>query len=295
MPKLPYMQFYTSDWYSGTKTLNHRVKGYYIDLLCLIWNRGKTGKLRINRHELANLWNIPNDFFDPNTPQEWDEQIDNILIQLSNNFAITFKEILDEKDEFLCYEILQKRIRNDQNRLKINAKRQRDHRDKHTKLVTPSVTLLSRSSNRKVTPKKSEVIYKNKDRGVVNNTTPLGEVVNNTTSPQEAPKIDPTEFPTEVKSAKSETDLQKVVKGWKMLNSIPIEGAASQAWDRVHFPRHAKSAKALLDLFGDWEKAVEAMEYVYMHLVSKRLSCTIETIVKHSDLYREYKAGKSVL
>lgn len=93
-------------------------------------------------------------------------------------------------------------------------------------------------------------------------------------------------------SKKKETDIQKIVKGWKMLTSVPIEGPESRAWDSVHFPRHSRAAKSLLALFGDWQTSCDAMEYVYMTLTAKKLSCTIETIVKHSDLYREYKAGR---
>lgn len=90
------------------------------------------------------------------------------------------------------------------------------------------------------------------------------------------------------------TDIQMVVKGWKMLTNIPTEGPESSAWDKVHFARCAKPAKSLMELFGvnGWEGAVEAMEYVYMTLTAKKLSCTLETVVKHSDLYREYKAGR---
>lgn len=101
-------------------------------------------------------------------------------------------------------------------------------------------------------------------------------------------------LPKPNKEPKPETDLQKIVRGWKILNSIPTEGPESQTWDKVHFPRNARSAKSLLDLFGTWENAAEAMEYVYMNLTAKKLSCTLETIVKHSDLYREYKEGRAV-
>lgn len=82
------------------------------------------------------------------------------------------------------------------------------------------------------------------------------------------------------------TDLQKVVKGWKMLTDIPTEGEESASWDKVHFSRCSKSAKSLLDLFG-YPEAVNAMEFVYDWLKSKKLDGTLETIVKHSDRYRE--------
>lgn len=86
------------------------------------------------------------------------------------------------------------------------------------------------------------------------------------------------------------TPIQKIVKGWKLLTGIPVEGEESKAWDRVHFARNAKSAKSLIDLFG-FEDAVKCMEYIYYYMADKKLDCTIETVVKRSDLYREKMAG----
>lgn len=100
---------------------------------------------------------------------------------------------------------------------------------------------------------------------------------------------DPVPEPDLPENKKPLTDIQKIVMGWKILNSIPTEGEDSKAWDKVHFPRCAASAKSLLTLFGSVDSAVEAMEYVYMNLKGKRLDCTLETIVKRSDLYREYQ------
>lgn len=82
------------------------------------------------------------------------------------------------------------------------------------------------------------------------------------------------------------SDLQKVVKGWKLLNGVPVVGLESSAWDRVQFARCSKAASQLLDLFG-YPGAVNAMEYVFDWLKSKKLDCTLETIVKHSDKFRE--------
>jgi len=90
------------------------------------------------------------------------------------------------------------------------------------------------------------------------------------------------------------TPVQRVVKAWKILNDIPVQGEESRTWDKVHFARHSRSAKSLIDLFGGWEPAVDAMEYLYMHFKTKHLTATIETIVKHSDLYREYLAGRQL-
>lgn len=83
------------------------------------------------------------------------------------------------------------------------------------------------------------------------------------------------------------TDIQKLVKGWKVLAGIPIEGPESAAWDKGHFARHAKTAKQFLDVFGDVTICLEAMEYVWNWLSSRKLDRTFETLFKRSDLYRE--------
>lgn len=88
------------------------------------------------------------------------------------------------------------------------------------------------------------------------------------------------------------TPVQNIVKGWKMLTGIPTEGEESKVWDKVHFARHVRSADQLLTLFGNWETAVECMEYVYDELTKKKLTCTIETVVKRSDSFRERLAGQ---
>lgn len=87
-----------------------------------------------------------------------------------------------------------------------------------------------------------------------------------------------------------ETEIQKIVKGWKILTNIPIEGDESKAWDKAHFARNAKSAKFLLDLFG-YKDALSCMEFVFDYMKDKKLDCTLETIVKRSDLFREQLAG----
>lgn len=98
-------------------------------------------------------------------------------------------------------------------------------------------------------------------------------------------------LPLETKDPKKENELQKIIKGWKMLNDLPTEGEESKLWDKVHFPRYAKSAKSLLSLFG-YEGAVNCMEYVFLDMQKKKLTCTIETVVKHSDSFREQLARR---
>jgi len=84
------------------------------------------------------------------------------------------------------------------------------------------------------------------------------------------------------------TDLQKTVLGWKIICGVPKE---DKAWDKAHFPRCAKAAKTLLDLFGTWKEAVSCMEYVHEKMVEANRTCTIETVVRLSDTYRLTKGA----
>jgi hypothetical protein len=95
--------------------------------------------------------------------------------------------------------------------------------------------------------------------------------------------------PNGSKQEKPLTNVQKIVEGWKMLNNIPHE---DKAWDKIHFPRCSKSAKSLLDLFGNLNDALGCMEFVFNDLTKKELTCTIETVVKHSDRYRKHVSGR---
>jgi hypothetical protein len=91
-----------------------------------------------------------------------------------------------------------------------------------------------------------------------------------------------------------ETDIQRVVKGWKLLSGVPIDGDDSKRWDQSHFKRCANTAKRLINLFGSRVEALRCMEYVYTQFTKKGLTCTIETTHKHSDLYREVQAKREV-
>lgn len=92
-------------------------------------------------------------------------------------------------------------------------------------------------------------------------------------------------------ASKVPSDIQKVIEGWKVLTGIDRN---DKGWDKVHYPRYAKSAKSLLTLFGSVDRAWECMEHVYNELRSKKLECTIETVVKRSDTFKEQLARGGV-
>jgi len=90
----------------------------------------------------------------------------------------------------------------------------------------------------------------------------------------------------------SKEDLIRIVNAWKMLKGLPMEGQPSKNWNTVHFPRHLSVAKKLLLLFDNWENAVDCVQFVYEKLDGIGCTFTFETILKHSDSYREKLAGK---
>ena len=81
----------------------------------------------------------------------------------------------------------------------------------------------------------------------------------------------------------NQNELRQIMKGWKILTGIDPN---DKAWDKVHFSRLSKSAKNLLNLFG-YDGAIDCMEFVFNHMKKINMDCTLETIVKRSDLYRE--------
>jgi hypothetical protein len=87
--------------------------------------------------------------------------------------------------------------------------------------------------------------------------------------------------------------IRNVVKAWKLIHDLPVEGDESRAWDVVHFSRYAKAAKSLILLFG-YEGAVQCMEFMSDYYNERGLSYKIETIVRNSDLFREKLSKKGI-
>jgi len=77
-------------------------------------------------------------------------------------------------------------------------------------------------------------------------------------------------------------DVSKVVLAWKEIAGIN----GGSGWDKNLWPRHAKSAKQLIELMGTWEEAIYCIGWVWRWCGEKGLTCTIETVVKHTDTYK---------
>lgn len=139
MPKLPYMKFYVGDFVGATRALSFEKKGMYIDLLCHLWMNAPTGEMSFLWEDLQALWKCDL------------EVAKKMVLSLTLNHCIVAKEFEHPNGHFGVH-ILQKRIKRDKKHLKANAFRQVRHRIRSNALVTP----VSRFSNGKVTPKKSE-------------------------------------------------------------------------------------------------------------------------------------------
>lgn len=93
--------------------------------------------------------------------------------------------------------------------------------------------------------------------------------------------------PSSIKKNRELTEIQKVVEAWK----IVVGAEEDPGWDKLNFPRCSKSAKQLLDYFGNWEMVSDCMEEIYNRLSSKGLTVTLETIVKHASTWKAEKEG----
>lgn len=96
---------------------------------------------------------------------------------------------------------------------------------------------------------------------------------------------------TQQPEKKEDHPVHLIVKAWKLHKDLPTDGDDSKIWNRNHFKEHACVAKKLFDEFG-FEGAVECIEYVSSYMLKNKLSYTIHTINKRSDLYREFLAKR---
>lgn len=85
------------------------------------------------------------------------------------------------------------------------------------------------------------------------------------------------------------TEVQKVVLVFKMVSGYDKD---DKAWDKLNFARCSKTAKNLVDFFGDWKRAADCVQDVYEKLNAKGLTVTIETIQKHAADWNKDKAEK---
>jgi hypothetical protein len=75
------------------------------------------------------------------------------------------------------------------------------------------------------------------------------------------------------------TPLQKVVCAWKEITGFD---PTDRTWDQAHWGRHAKTAAGLMAFLGNHIAAIDCCQSIYEGMTKKGLSCTIETVLKHS-------------
>lgn len=79
-------------------------------------------------------------------------------------------------------------------------------------------------------------------------------------------------------------DLRKVITVFKLASGIQKEDTE---WDRLYFPRYAKSAKQLIQFLGSWEKAADCIQDIIERLEGLGRSYTFETIVTHAASWKK--------
>jgi hypothetical protein len=85
-----------------------------------------------------------------------------------------------------------------------------------------------------------------------------------------------------------DTPLQKFLVGIKYLQGFDLE---DREWDKTYFKRYSRAATDMLNFFkGDWKAALACAEAIVKDLESKKLSWTVETLVKHAPHYRKATA-----
>ena len=85
--------------------------------------------------------------------------------------------------------------------------------------------------------------------------------------------------PVNSETSKKLTDIQKIITIFKLASHFERD---DKTWDKMYFSRYAKSAKSLLEFFGNWKDAGNCIQDVYEKLTAKGLTVTMETICKHA-------------
>ena len=72
------------------------------------------------------------------------------------------------------------------------------------------------------------------------------------------------------------TAIQQIVERYKTIrgyHKVPN-------WDQIHFTRHVRAAKTLLDQAGNYSEAIHALETLSKYFKDKKLDYTIDTIIR---------------
>lgn len=88
-------------------------------------------------------------------------------------------------------------------------------------------------------------------------------------------------------------DLIKVIMGFKMVQGFRKD---DKAWDKMYFRRFSRSAKELLEFFGNWKDAIDCIQDTYEKFKEVGLTVTLETVCKHAGEYKkdmQEKMGRS--
>lgn len=85
------------------------------------------------------------------------------------------------------------------------------------------------------------------------------------------------------------TDLQRVILAWKIVAGVDL---ADTGWDEVHYSRACAAAADLLLYFKNYTAAGLCIVWVWDDMQKAKRTCTLETVVKHSDRYKTSDAFK---
>ena len=266
MAKLPYMQFYPSDFMMDAQILSMEERGCWISLMCYVWINSDTGTVRLSNQELAHLWGMEIDASNLMLMRLWEKSIFDMRRHVPSDTN------LEDDDDKIINTITSRRIKKDKNHLKTQAERQRRFYNKH-----------NAKPNADLTHKKSDVRHQKSEgasvaRAVSSSPAPKKKSLPDPSraakaAPQVAPKPYPKPDPTTNPSG-------ALICAYKERKGV---GWANRDWDRKHYPRAKKLAIEMITTCGGLNAAWRCVKELGNRFTEKGLDWNLSTIVKHSD------------
>jgi hypothetical protein len=243
MSKLPYMQFYPSDFLMDSQTLTMEQRGAWITLICYIWMNSKNGTVVLSNQAITTLWNMELDQAMALLCLFWDRKLFDMKREVPED------EIEQEDMEKIFNIITSRRISRDKKQLKNQSERQKRFYHKHN-------SSNNAEPNANLTHKKLDVRSQKLDI----TTTPSTGVV--LASPYQRP------------------DKATDPNGWLVMHYKESTGVGwdDREWDKRFWARWAQQAKVILDAMGEVDRAISFLDYHAKEFASSKIKWTLRTI-----------------
>jgi hypothetical protein len=135
MSKLPFLQFYPSDYLVDTRVLSLAARGAWVDIICVLHKSSTRGTLTLPARGWARIMGSSEEDFQSALSEIEEMKVGDVIRECNGNVSVTCRRMMNES------------ITREQTRLRVQ-----NHRKKHGNKAG------NESGNADVTPKKSEVI-----------------------------------------------------------------------------------------------------------------------------------------